>query len=284
MKTGISSLICIVVSVLISASLLMAQSGQITSKDQSATTAIANAKKALGGETNIEGVKSLVLTGTSKTRQQNGSNITNNFEIKILLPDNFLWINQPQFSIPGQGSISMYNGISNGEIISGAFVGTERMPQAKMDLKDQNAINAQLDGFARLLIGAILKSDPVAPINVSATSTPNKFSITTTRGTLCEIEFDSEDGYPSNILYKEVVSKPPQMSKDPKSGGMVIGPSGETETVDSFMRFKDRIAVEGILFPKTIIYESRGNIDRELQIEKIQINPKLSLKDFELPQ
>jgi hypothetical protein len=62
-----------------------------------------------------------------------------------------------------------------------------------------------------------------------------------------------------------------------------IGLGGE-ELVDSVIRFKDRIAVDGVMFPGTIVFESGRGGDRELKIENIQINPKLSLADFEIPQ
>jgi len=69
------------------AMLLMAQSGKIATKDQKAAEAITEAIKALGGEKNINGIRSLILTGKT-TFLSNG--VEEEIEIRILLPDNIL--------------------------------------------------------------------------------------------------------------------------------------------------------------------------------------------------
>ena len=85
-------ILCIGIVAVFGASFLPAQSGEILPKDQKAIEAIAAAKKALGGEKNIDNIKSLILTGTEKQLQPAGNYSQHRFELKIMLPDNFIWI------------------------------------------------------------------------------------------------------------------------------------------------------------------------------------------------
>jgi hypothetical protein len=261
---------------------LIAQSGKITTKDQKAAAAITAAKKALGGEKNIDGIKSLILTGTSKALQPDRSYTTFKIEIRMLLPDSILWINKTSV---GESGLTMYSGVSKGELRDAAFFGTQQTQGPERDLRDQKAVNAQLDRFAYLLMGALLKSDPIAPITIAPVSgTADKFSMSKAEGVLGEMEFDSKGKYPSLIRYKETVRKLQPISSNPVAGRTDVSLFGRTEIVDAIIRFKDRVATDGVLFPRTISYESRGNIDREMKIEKVLINPKISLEDFELPK
>jgi len=253
--------------------LLMAQSGRITAKDQRATQAITEAITALGGEKNIDGIRSLILTGTS---QLAGNPIRQEVELRILLPDSFLWINTS--NIMGNKMVR-YNGASKGELLNASFMGAERIPSITAD-----SLDAQLNRFANLLMGALLKSGPIAPLTLSSTAgASNRFSIEKATGLLGEIEFDPQGKYPLLISYKDVVQLPPQMPKNPRKKMTITDLSPGTSVVDAVVRFKDRASIDGVMFPRTIVTESQGDI-REFRFGNIQINPNLTLKDFEIPE
>jgi len=254
--------------------LLTAQSGKIVTKDQKAAEAITEAIKALGGEKNIGNVKSLILTGTTKHSSTSSVDET---EIRILLPDNYLRIDRHI----GSG-MTIYAIASNGMYRTEAFTGTGD----RMATGGANVVNR----FSWLLMGALLKGDPIASLTITAVpGTSDRFSIAKETGAFGEIEFDPVRKYPLLVSYKDVVRRITTERTDTSnnsgrpSGKISIGP-GPEESVDSIMRFKDRVAVDGIMFPGTIVFESQGNAVSELKIEKVQINPKLSLTDFEIPQ
>ena len=265
--------------------LLTAQSGKITAKDQKAAEAMKAAITALGGEKNLDNVKSLILTGTTKYYSHVAVDDT---EIRILLPDNYLRIDK-------RSGMTVYAKASKGKAQTAGFTETgDRMGTTVRD---------EVNRFSCLLLGALLKGDPLVLPNLSSVvGTSSKFNIATETGILGEIEFDPKEKYPLFISYKDTVrniakfsttEKPENIEKTPSkllsansSNNIrftMVGP-GLEEIVDSIMRFKNRIAVDGIMFPETIVFESRGNAISELKIEKIQINPKLSLADFEIPQ
>ena len=78
-----------------------------------------------------------------------------------------------------------------------------------------------------------------------------------------EIEFDSK-GYPSVIRYTDLIYPG--------------GPEIKTE-----QRFSKRFSVDGIMFPRNII-TTNSYARTEIRIKEVQINPTLSLKDFDIPR
>jgi len=250
---------------------MAAQSGKITANDKMAAEAISDAIKALGGEKNLDGIRSLVLTGTEKVFT---SDVMMEIEIRILLPDNFLMISKRD--VPGFGPSSVYRGVSKSEVRNAAFTGTGKVATAPFTPEDE------INRYASMLMGALLKGDAVAPLTLtSVADASNRFSVANAAGVLCEIEFAPGEKYPLLVSYKNVVGRFMMQQTDNSMIGR-IGPV--SETVDSIMRFNDRAAVDGVMFPMTIVFESRGNVDREIRFEKIQINPKLTITDFDIPQ
>jgi hypothetical protein len=154
------------------------------------------------------------------------------------------------------------------------------MISARIDYKDE------VDRFTYLMMGVLLKSDLVVPLTLTSTSgVPERFSMARITGEMGMIEFDSREKYPVLIRYKDVVAiTKGEIGVTPGSGPVNISSKPGTEVVDTVIRFNDRVAVDGVMFPKTIIFESTIWGETEVRFEKIQINPKLTLKDFEIPQ
>ena len=270
--------------------LLMAQSGGITTKDPKAKAAVDTALKALGGTDKIGGIKSIVIKGTETSatgwsgvpggEMKKTNSATYAFEIRVLLPDSFIKINR----IPDR---IIYSGISRGALLTlipsrrtpvgiSAEIRHPHTPENESEVRNQAALyNTRIDEWSRLLIGMVAKIGPV-PMTLSSGSKPDRLTLAKTDGDVCEIEFDSKTGYPSVVRYKEVSALP----NLPSSGTPVIlGP----RIVDQEIRFRDRFSVNGIMFPR-IISMNGDMLDTEMKIEEVQINPNLSLKDFEIPK
>jgi len=266
-----TALYCVAITVGIT--LLMAQSGKIDTRDQKAAEQITMAKKALGGEKNIDNVKSLIIKGTEKYVQ---SNVEYEMELRILLPDNYIFISTNRST-----GVIVFKGVSNGELRNTGFTKTGE----RIGVPSTTSLN-ELNRFACLLMGALMKDDPVAPLFLSSSAnTSNKFSVAKETGVLGEIEFDTKEKYPLHISFKDVAAKTKtETTADPNTRMGSYTRSAEIEAVDAVMRFEDRFAVDGIMFPRTIVYEQRGNAYMEYKFENVQINPKLTLADFEIPK
>ena len=275
MQTRLKCVYCVVFcSVIIATASVLpaAQTKNINGKDQKSIDAISAATTALGGEKSIDSVKSLIMTGKLEFLS-NGSE--QNIEIKILLPDNYLSIGT------GRNSVS-YRGISNNRAFNIAFFGAEKVNMPLIRREEET------NRFVVMLLGLLFKCGPVAPLTLSSVAdAADKFSISKEDGILGEIEFDFKEKYPLLINYRDVVSTiMPKTTVKPKTNKIVNFATEfhtVSETVDAVVRFEDRTKVDGIMFPKTIVFESRGEADTKIRLEKIQINPKLTIDDFEVP-
>ena len=254
---------------------LQAQSNGITTKDAKAKEVVDAAHKALGGAEKIDGIKSLILSGTGTV----ASTTPFEFELRMLLPDNYFRFEKDFETEPYTHTITRHRSISKKETINLTITdpaGSMSTTPRPTTSKDPDTINANLEFMARLLVGALMKAGPM-PLTLSSGSIPDKFNITAPAGVFWEIEFDAQSKYPSIIRYKQwvVASFTP--------GGPWIPPTPNYEEQETVMRFSEWMAVDGIMFPRLVTYKA-DTVDRVMRIEKVQINPKLTLKDFEVPK
>lgn len=270
-----------VAMILVCATCVLAQSDYVTATDKKAQTAVHAARRALGGDKPLKTLNALTLIGTARARQPNGTFMTYTYEVRLMLPGHILWITR----FPG--NIVRYTGISGNELRSAMLIGGARAHSAPIDHKDRNELAARLDATARLLIGMIMKASSRTPLTISTSQkhhTNNEYTVSKAEGALCAIEFDQKERHPSILRYKDTVQAPPEAKRDPSTNNVRVTLSPRMERIDAIMRFTNRAPVDGIMFPRTITYESRGVVDRELTVERVLVNPTLSLKDFELPQ
>ena len=256
---------------------MTAASDGITTKDKNAKEAVDKAIKALGGKEKIDGIKSLVIKATVlsnsskyldslaitdhsaelRQRVESQEETPKDMEIRVLFPDNFIRINR----YPEKKTLIGFEGFSNGKAI-------RRLPPQV----DENSTRADemrvarypthLKQHARTVIGMIMKSG-FTPATISSGAKPGVFEMSIQTGQKYydiipdEIEFDA-DGYPSVIKY--------------------ISDSGNATEE----RYSERFSVDGIMFPRVIT--NNGLVSSVIRIEEVRINPKLSLKDFEIPR
>ena len=276
------------------AAFLTAQSGGVETKDQMAKEAMDAALKALGGADKIGGIKSLIVKAKATTwgfmSSKGGpwtktNSTTYDIEIRILLPDNFIRINR----FPDRTG---YGGISQGKSLStqpatvtfsssdGQARTVTQVPDAAAKAKVA-ASNTQIDEWSSFLIGTLAKAGPV-PLTLSSGSTSGVFALTKADGDVGEVEFDSKTGYPSVIRTGGFSGNTPDnIINTSGKVSLSIGSGGSGTALET--RFSDRFSVNGIMFPR-IITTTGTRTDIELRIEDVQINPNLSLKDFEVPK
>ena len=239
----------IVATICVSAILLMAQAGGVTPKDndQKAKDAIDTALKALGGADKIDGIKSLIIKGSG-----NGPGTSYKYEIRMLLPGDIIRISR----LPDRIT---YNGLSQGKLLT-PVVTTLTGPTAD-NLRTLRYWREVIE-WSIFLSGTLMKSAS-EPLVLSSTNMPGLFGLSIPAGVFSDIEFDSETGFPSVIRYSEL----------PDFGG----------NTNVYKFSSDRFSVDGIMFPRVITSAlMHGSV--EMHIEEVQINPKLSLSDFEIPE
>ena len=247
---------CAMVAVFLCAVFMTAAADGITTKDKNAKEAVDKAIKALGGKEKIDGIKSLVIKATFNPSSSSGLPPTD-FEIRILFPDNILEINR----LHGEATLMGYTGISKGKAIR-PFPPQVDENSTRADEMRVASYPSFVRTLSRLVCGMVMKSGSI-PVTISSGSKPGVFEMLTQTGQKYydsitnEIEFDA-DGYPSVIRF--------------------AGDMGNINEV----RFGERFSVNGIMFPRIITDTQFPN--PVIRIEEVQINPKLSLKDFEIPR
>jgi len=265
-KSVFSLCLHVIIVLLLCTAFLTAQSGGITAKDQKAKEAVDAALKALGGADKIGDIKSLIFKG----RQSLLSN-ENPIEIMMLLPDSVVQIVFPGGSI----GLTSWQGVSKGTLLPEpenipnmtVFKTREEydkiIAESKILTKEQMArrnarVNELGDEWSYFLIGLLMKNGPT-PLTISSGSKPGVFALTKNDGEEGEIEFDTKTGYPSVVRYR--IPKHTQYEE---------------------IKFQNRFSVNGIMFPRQILVSSPEMLKNTLRdVEEIQINPELSLQDFE---
>jgi len=247
----------LIILLLVVTALGSSEPGNIIAKDPKTAAVVESAMTAIGGEKKINAVTSLVIFGTSRSLQSGGQYTAVKFEYRILLPDNILFIDIRQ---SGQTKLTFFDRVLNG--VFGYAMHVNDVPAQTAAGNPERLASIQNNNVAIILLGTIMRSSPVSPLNISAaTESGNmstRYNVAKLDEVFCDIEFDQKDKYPSSIRYKDIQSEK------------------EYEAV-----FKGRSSVDGLMFPRVITYEALGVVERELTIEKVLINQKLTLEDFE---
>ena len=289
----------------------------ITAQDAKAKAAMNSALRALGGAGKIGGIDSLIIKGkvlratfgkwaeNPDVMVKTGT-FTYDTEIRILLPDNFIQINvypagnkgPHNLFPPSRVSTTAYEGVSHGRSLSTTLLPTKVIVNREFQPADSTVESkcraddaiAQINLLARFMIGMLAKSGP-APLSISAGSAPGVFAIAKTGEDFGEIEFDPKTGYPSVVRFKTPAFTLPNLlvSNDPETGeeifSTVLFDSGKpSPMVDAEIIFKDRFSVDGVMFPRVIHWLTPDQRDMELWIQEVQINPNLTLQDFDVPE
>jgi len=297
------------ITLLTSPQILLSQPDGVIATDLKAEEAVAAARTALGGVDKIDGIESLVIKGkviraifSSSTQSKNPGVMmkTDTFaydtEIRILLPDNFLQIDiRPARDrgllndfIPSTKSTTAYSGISQGKLLGPPSVqvfgsGGVVQPDAETLARRQaNDVRNQTDEWSRFMIGILAKSGPVQ-LTLLPSATPGVFNVEKQDEVLGEVEFDSKTGYPSLVRWK--TPGPPPLNISGNLETFLAEWSNDPENmVDGEIRFRDHFSVDGVMFPRVVQWLIPGRRDMELWIEEVQINPNLSLEDFQAPE
>ena len=257
-----SLFLCIIVAICVSTAFLQAQSGGITLKDNDpkVKARLETALKALGGADKIEDIKSLIIKGKQTIVENNE---TGEFEIRMLWPNDFIHIRRGS-------AVPPWWGVSQGKILGQI----KHPPDNPPDEKTLGwLLWREMLRTAQIMMGTVLKPGVGQFILSSSTTNPgalDMFLLPLAETNNTEIEFDSKTGYPSVIRHSE--------------SGQFGGGSVE------YQFSSDRFPVGSVLFPRVIrqvtnksIYVGGGIETQEWRIEEVLINPKLSLKDFEVP-
>ncbi len=241
---------------------------------------LAEARAALGGEANLNAVRSFVATG--RTRQLRGNNLVPiEFEIDCELPDKY--VRKDEF--PAQDSDVTVSGFRGDELIvfppptagRGGPPPAQRLALVKQD-------------FARLMLGAFASSTPAYPLTfkyaAEGEAPEGKADILDVAGPppfTARLVVQRTTHLPVMVMWQAPV--PPARGAG-APGAAAAPPPGVPPgpPPESRLYFADYRDVKGTKWPFRLRRAVGGNTIEETTFDRINVNVKIDPKKFEAPK
>jgi hypothetical protein len=216
-------------------------------------------RNAIGGEGAVTNITSLVMKGTVRVSAGDDGPPERAFEIRILLPDQYVRIETAK-------DWTKRSGFSGGELL------TEITAGGKTDRPPANMTAALLRGergrFARLLLGIASLASPEVWLTLKLPIGPSVPGIghATTAASARELEATARDNFMARVFY-DTAGAPQRIQYEASRRRIVI-------------MFSDRQKVGALLLPHTITTTLDGMPLEEIKFAEIRINAPLTKADF----
>jgi hypothetical protein len=255
---------------------LYSENNALIFKDQQVESIVSATREALGGTNNIANIKSFLAKGRIIITPVIGNPSPQNIEIRVLLPDNAI-------RIISSSSEARYQGVSGNNLANEILVNGKPAADVKYPATQLSVERAR---FTRLLLGMFMLPGPSTSLSIAMskdkiTNKNNSLLVASgTSGVLCSIEIDSKSKYPFILRYKSKAMMPRAEPIIGMGSGSFSLP--KMEDVEMTMYFGDRVLVNGIMFPKSIITKVRNTMIEEIRLENIILNANLQKRNFQI--
>ncbi len=290
--------------------LILSSAAVAFADDARAQEILKQARRAIGGEEQLQKIQSLEITGQYRRvfgeRQMGGDR-----EISILLPNKYLVedaMNAGGMStalintraLNGDKAWSGNSGGGGGMIFRIAGPGGQQASPEQMEAMQRRIYNAE---FSRYLLAMILTPPPSlaveykyagesdvedAKADVIDVSGPDNFSV--------RVFFDQKSHLPLLLSYRG--PKPRVMTMTRQAGGaakpedlkkaqeeaekkMHAEAPPVPEEVDFYIRLTDHKKVDGIMLPHKLTFLTESEVSEEFEISKYQLNPQFKADHFD---
>ena len=257
-------------------------------QDDEAVSALTAARTAIRGDTRPEmRVDSLTLVGsrTGRSRATGMVNPPDPFELRVLLPDNYLRINTGRMAVN-------WSGFRGDVLISNLLPTSSDVRISQSVLQPENVaalLREHRAKFTALVLGMLAETAAPLSLEIRGMSQTDAIVSITFRGTeefSAVLDVDTTTGLPVRVRHDADVRfpQPPEQRQNPppSAGGrrvrMVTMPPRERMEV-AWMFDEWRPVADGLRLPHRITFSARGLMLDEYQIETIQIN-QLGSADF----
>jgi hypothetical protein len=242
---------------------------------------IAASRMALGGESRLTAVKTLIANG--RTRQVRGDNLVPiEFEIQVELPDKYS--RRDEFPAQDAGpATSGFNGEHLVQIPAPpsplARAGAPAPPPAQQEAALRGRVLAAKQDLARLMLGLFAGSFPGFPVTFAyvgqAEAPQGKADVLDVKGPAnfaARLFVDGQTHLPLMLTWQ--AATPP-----PRRGGPP--PTGPPPTVEQRMYFADYRTVDGLQFPFRIRRAAGAETTEETTFDRFRVNGRVDPKRFE---
>jgi len=226
-----------------------------------AAALLKTARNALGGEAKLAAVRSLILKGEEKARNQYPGGtpewIVRPYEMHMLFPDHFV-------SVWGPGSLPIFkptrSGFSGKDPVPALVPGKAPAPAWQESLEMQRA------HLGRLMLILLLRTNGASPATLRVAS-----------GSESTLEVLGLGPFPGYLELDKVTHFPLHLRYQLKMR-TASGPTGEiSKNIISADDWRD---VGGIKLPYHLTMTRDGQIQKDYRFRTIQVNPPLTAADF----
>jgi hypothetical protein len=301
---------------IVAAGLMLAPVDARVRVQQDASTVLAAARTALGGDALLNSITSMTVNG-SATEDLGRVSLSKSVEISLQLPDKFLVTKRhTSYGPPGLGmdfTITRYDGFNGSNtldaiISSGGptppFMPYPAAPKTPAELQAAAArrLRLQKEGFARLMLPLFASSPAALPLQFesSTQATVDKtiadvVSARTTDGTELRLYLDAVNHLPLKLTWMAepivtmttssivtTTSRGGVVSQSPPSAPMLPPPSPASLTpVEWAVTFSDFKTEAGLTWPRRFVTTMGGRKYEDMRLGKYRINPQIKPHVFE---
>ena len=226
-----------------------------------AAALLAGARKAIGPQPALAGVKSLRLGGVSQAWNQyygrmegaNNEFVTYALDTRILFPDHYETVKR-------RAGIAL---VRRTGFAGPSLLTQTRLPDGKVnEWSGADAMRAQRTELARLMLLMLLKTDTALALTLDQRA-----------GSPSTLRFTGADDFAATVHLDPRTRLPLELRFTVR-----MVPSGEQR--DYVMEVVERRSVNGLSLPSRLTTKSRGRITEKLEFTSIEVNPALTRASF----
>jgi hypothetical protein len=263
--------------------------------DTKAEQLLAQAREALGGESNLAKVQGLSATGTYQ-REMGDRQLSGEVTVDLQLPDKML--RTESMRPRGDATIEMRQGINGDQVLrnSRTIGGGPGMmvriapPPGGADGEAQALRNQRAD-LARFALAFLLTSPPAMPLEFAyggeAEADDIKADVVDAKGPgtfAARLFFDKTTHRPLMLTYRgaapRMVMRTQRSDGPPSSAGIPPGELPPPQIVDIQLFLDDYKNVDGVLLPHHLSRSIDGKPNEEITFKTIRINPPFRAEAF----
>src|SRR5262245_19382922 len=234
------------------------------------TAVLGATRAALGGETRIAAIKTLIVNG--RTRQVRGNNLVPiEFEIQSELPDRY----SRRDEIPAQDTGPTTNGFNGDRLVQ-----IPKPPVAMPDAAVASRVTGVKQDFARLMLGLFAGSYSSYPLTftyIAQAEAP--------QGKADVLEAKGPAGFTARLFVNAQTHLPIMVSWEVKGPGVPApggpAPGGPASAVEHRLYFAEHREVDGLQLPFRIRRAIGPDTTEETTFDRVRINARVDPRRFE---
>jgi hypothetical protein len=278
---------------LLLATLIISVPAQQSTTDARAQEVLREAKKALGGESNLQAISGLSTTWKFTRLAARGDHDTGEFQYDLLLPGTFR--KSEVVSLSGNvGQVSTISVLNDEQVWSDVRSSSTEIPivNASPVKTDESALRQRLQKeFASYVLQILLTTPSTFPVNTTYVGEAEAedgradvLEVTGANNLSMRLFFDRETHLLRLASYREAARQKFLAPSSTNTAKPAPSPQKTSEIkpteVEVQLRFSEFRTRGGVLVPHRVTRERDGKVDLEMELKDLKLNPSFKPEYF----